>query len=121
VKAGSRVRIPPSPPPSTGSRPSGAGPVEQLQQVVGGQLDLLMAPLGRPVMAGDQAGPMQATEVAVDERVSCLGLLRRSLGETEMPLCVLVPGMRGEKSVLGFSPRLNVAPVAVEDVLACTD
>src|SRR5215211_7082447 len=45
---------------------SGARRVEQLQELVGGQLDLLMAPLGGPVVAGDDPHPVHAAEVAVD-------------------------------------------------------
>src|ERR1700757_1772083 len=50
-------------------------PVQPLQQIVGGQLDLLVPPLGRPVQAGDDAHPVDAPEVAVDERVPGLGLV----------------------------------------------
>jgi hypothetical protein len=73
--------------------PSGAGSIQELQQLVSRQLDLLVAPLGRSVVAGDQAGSMEATEVPVDECVPRLGLFRSPLGETEMPLRVFVPGV----------------------------
>src|SRR6516162_3642168 len=42
-------------------------PVQPLQQVMGSQLDLLVPPLGRPVQAGDDAHPVDAPEVPVDE------------------------------------------------------
>jgi DNA-binding SARP family transcriptional activator len=65
--------------------------VQALQQVVGGQLHVLVAPLGGPVDAGDQAGAVHAAEVAVDERVPRLGLLGRALGESQVPLGVVGP------------------------------
>ena len=43
---------------------SGALLVEPLQQVVSRELDLLVAPLGGPVQAGDQAHPVDAAEVS---------------------------------------------------------
>ena len=46
-----------------------------LQQVVGGQLDLLVPPLRRAVHAGDQSAAMHAAEVAEDEGVAALGVL----------------------------------------------
>jgi hypothetical protein len=97
---------------------SGAGLVEQLQQLVRGELDVLVPPLGCPVVAGDEPHPMQATEVAVDKRVPRFGLLRCTVGEAEMPLRVLVPAVRGEERVLGRGSGLNRAPVAPQDVLA---
>ena len=60
------------------ARNSAAPGVELLQEVVGGELDLLVAPLGRPVQAGDQADAVDAPEVAVDERVAGLGLVVRA-------------------------------------------
>jgi len=88
---------------------------------VRGELDLLVPPLGRPVDAGDQAGAVQAPEVAVDEREAPLALVRGALGETEVPLAVVLPVMRAEEAVLVFRARLRLAPVAVEDVLARLD
>ena len=38
--------------------------VKVLQELVGGELDRLVAPFGGPVLAGDQPGPVHATEVA---------------------------------------------------------
>ena len=61
---------------------SAAALVEVLEEVVGGQLDLLVAPLGGPVLAGDQAHAVEAAEVAVDEGVPSLGLVAGAIGET---------------------------------------
>jgi hypothetical protein len=88
---------------------------------VGGELDVLVAPLRRPVVAGDQAHSMQAAEVAVHERVSGLRVLGRPVRETQMPLGVVVPGMGLEEGVLLAGARLDVPPVALEDVLARLD
>jgi hypothetical protein len=57
------------------SRHSATRSVEELQQLVSDELDLLVAPLRSPVVAGDQAGAVQATEVPVDECVARLGLV----------------------------------------------
>ena len=76
--------------------------VEVLQQIVGGQLDLLVPPLGGPVVARDQAHAVQAAEVAVDERVPRLGLRARPLGEREVPRPVLVPRVPLQVRVLGL-------------------
>ena len=65
--------------------------VEQLQELVGGELDLLVTPFRGPVMGGDQPGAVQAPEVAVDEGVARLGLVGRAIGEPEVPGRVLVP------------------------------
>jgi hypothetical protein len=43
--------------------------VQTLQQVVGGELDVLVPPLGSPVLAGDDSHAVQTTEVAIDKRV----------------------------------------------------
>src|SRR4051794_40213829 len=101
--------------------PSGPGGVQQLQQVVGGQLDLLVPPLGRPVVAGDDAHPVHAAEVAVDERVAGLGLLGRALGEREVPRAVLGPGVPGQIGVLVVGGGLDPAPLAAQHVAAGRD
>ena len=59
--------------------------VEFLEQVVGGQLDLLVAPLCSPVEASDQADAVETPEISVGERVPCLGFVRGTVGESEMP------------------------------------
>ena len=48
---------------------------------MGGELDLLVAPFGGPVLAGDQAHAVQAAEVAVDEGVPGLGTVAGPVGE----------------------------------------
>lgn len=53
--------------------PSGA--VKILQEAVGRQLDLLVAPLGGAVDARDERRAVHPTEVTVDERVTRLRLL----------------------------------------------
>src|SRR5689334_11160006 len=70
---------------------SGMPGVQALQQVVGGELDILVPPLGGPVLAGDDAHAVQTTQVAVDECVPGLGLVLGGVGEPEMPPRVLRP------------------------------
>src|SRR6201996_7405985 len=65
--------------------------VQALQQVVGGQLDLLVPPLGRPVQAGDDAHPVDAPEIPVDKGVPGLGFVGGAVGKAEMPPGVLLP------------------------------
>src|SRR5687767_13940659 len=67
--------------------------VEDLQQLVSGELDLLVAPLGGAVQAGDQPVAVDPAEVAEDEREPRLRLLTGALGEAEVPLAVLLPGV----------------------------
>jgi hypothetical protein len=52
---------------------SAAALVEVLEEAVGGELDLLVAPFGGPILAGDQAHAVDAAEVAVDEVVPDVG------------------------------------------------
>jgi hypothetical protein len=54
-----------------------------------GELDCLVPPLRGAIHARDQARAMDAAEVSVHEGVSRLGLLVRTVGETEMPCAVL--------------------------------
>src|SRR6185312_7647805 len=68
-------------------------PVEELQQVMCGQFDGLVPPFRGTVDAGDQAGAVDATEVADDERISGLRLVVRPFGKPQMPGGVLVPGV----------------------------
>ena len=106
---------------SNGFASRAADLVEQLQEVMRGELDLLVAPLRRAVYARDQTGAMDAAEVAVHERVTRLRLSRRAFGEAEVPLGVLLPAVGVEEAVLGLGPRLHVSPVGVQDVLARLD
>src|ERR1022692_510192 len=100
---------------------SGAGAVEMLQQVMSCELNLLVAPLRGPVLACDQAHAMDAAKVPVDERIPCLGLIGGTIGQAEMPRCVLVPRVRLQEGVLIVGLGLAGPPVAVEHVLACVD
>src|SRR3954468_18503590 len=101
-------------------RQAGSGPrgVQQLQQVVGGQLHLLVPPLRRAVVAGDDPHPVHPPEVAVDERVARLGLVVRAVGEGEVPGAVLVPRVARQVVVLVVGGRLNTAPLNAQDVPA---
>ncbi len=112
---------PRGPSPRPGSGLLGARAVEQLQQVVRRQLHVLVAPLGRAVDAGDQPGAVDAAEIAVHEGVAGLRLLRRPLGEAEVPFGVLVPGVGLQEGVLLAGAGLDGAPVASEDVLVGRD
>src|SRR6266851_6705392 len=95
--------------------------VEALEKIVCGQLDFLVTPLGRTVAAGDQTRSMDAAKVSVDECVAALGLVACALGQAQVPFRVFVPGVRFQECVLIVRSRLNLAPVAVEDVLASSD
>src|SRR3954447_10406965 len=92
----------------------GALRIQVLQQLVRSQLDLLVAPLGRAVMTGDQAHAMHAAKVAVHERVAPLRLVVGVLGERQMPERVLAEGVRLQERVLLPSPRLDVLPARTE-------
>jgi hypothetical protein len=92
--------------------------VEVLQEFVGCQFNVLVAPLGRPELTGDQAYAMDAAEVPVDEAISRLGLVGRTVGESEVPFSIFIPGMRSQEDVLVLGARLTLTPVAIEDVLA---
>ena len=100
---------------------SGDPAVEVLQQLVRGELDLLVPPLRCTVVAGDQPHPMETTEVAEDECVARFGLLSRALGEAEMPARVLLPGVRLQEHVLLTGAWLHVLPPRTEHVLAGVD
>jgi hypothetical protein len=103
------------------TRASGGRSIQELQEIVGRELDLLVSPFCGAVMARDQAGAVEVAEVSVDEGVSRLGLVWGAIGESEVPFAVLAPRVRREKRVLVFGSGLDVTPVAVEDVLAPTD
>ena len=66
------------------ARGSGSCAVEVLQEVVGGELDLLVSPLRGPVLASEQARPMDTTEVPIDEAVPGLGV---TAGTVREPRC----------------------------------
>src|SRR6478752_1614851 len=106
--------------PVVSRRPGNASPltavVEVLQEIVGCQLDFLVSPLGRSVVAGDEPHPVQPAEVAVDERVPSLGLITGLLGNGEVPLPVLLPVVVGEERVLVVGRGLHVGPAAAQYV-----
>jgi hypothetical protein len=68
--------------------------VQTPQQVVGGELDVLVPPLAGPVLAGDDAHVVQTPEAAIDERVPGLGLISYASREPAMPSGVLLPRAR---------------------------
>ena len=76
-----------------------------------GQLDRLVPPFGGAVVAGDDAHAVQAPEVAVDEGVAALRVLRGALGQAQVPGGVLVPGVLLEERVLVRGARRGLAPV----------
>src|ERR1700684_1962868 len=86
-----------------------------------GQLDFLVPPLRGPVLARDQAHAMNAAEVPVDERVPGLGLVAGTVGQAQVPLCIVIPRVRFQEGILIAGPGLAVAPVTVEHVLARAD
>ena len=68
---------------------------------MGGELDLLVAPFGGAVQAGDQAHAVEAAaEVAIDEGVPRLGLVGGAVGEGQVPLGVFLPGVGFQEGVL---------------------
>src|SRR6476620_4280816 len=100
---------------------SGFPAVQALQELVGGELDLLVPPLGSPVLTGDDAHAMQTAEVAVDEGVPGLGVVFGAIGQPEMPPGVFLPRVRFQKGVLLPGAGLDLTPIAVEHVLSAVD
>src|SRR5829696_945865 len=100
---------------------SAADLVQVPQELVRRIGHVAVPPLERAVHAGDQSGPVHPPEVPVDERVPCLGPVVGPLGEPEVPGGVVVPGVVLEVAVLHIGPGLDLAPVAVEDVLPLVD
>ena len=118
-----KQRDPPAPPraPVTDGSGDPGHLVQLLEQTVGGALDLFVPPLRRPVHARDQPRAVDAAEVAVDEGVARLGLVGGAVGERQVPGAVRRPVVALEEGVLGPRVGLDVAPVAVEDVLLGRD
>jgi two-component system OmpR family sensor kinase len=96
-------------------------PVKPLEELVRGELDLLVPPLGGAVMAGDQAHPVESLEIAVDKRVASLGLVGRALSQAEMPGGIVVPGVGFQERVLLPCTRLHVLPARPQHVPARVD
>src|SRR5262249_20758108 len=59
--------------------------------------------------------------VSVDERVPGLGLVGGTVGEAEVPPGVLLPRVPFEVGVLVARARLDLPPVAVEDILTAVN
>jgi hypothetical protein len=95
--------------------------VEVLQQTMNGALDVLVPPLGGTLDAGDQTGTVQSSKISVHKGIPRFRLVRCTLGQSEMPPCVLVPGVRLEVGVLRVGARLHLTPVTIEDVLPSVD
>jgi hypothetical protein len=85
------------------------------------ELDLLVAPLGRAVVAGDQAHPVEPPEVAVHECVACLRLVGGAFGQAEVPGRVLRKRVRLQERILLAGARLHVLPARAENVLLGVD
>ncbi len=79
-------------PEAPGSADAG-GAIQVLQELVGGQLDRLVPPLGGAVVAGDDAAAVDPSKVAHHECVSALRLVRGVIGQAEVPVGVVVPGV----------------------------
>ena len=86
-----------------------------------GELDVLVPPLRRPVDAGDETGAVHASQVAVDECVPRLGALVGAFGQPQEPRGVVLERVPLEVGVLRLRVRLDLAPVAVQDVLPGVD
>jgi hypothetical protein len=97
---------------------SGFPAVQALQEFVGGELDVLVPPLGSPVVTGDDAYAVKTAEVALDEGVPGLGVVFGAIGEPEMPPGVFLPPVRFQEGVLPAGAGLDLTPIAVEHVLA---
>ena len=64
---------------------------------------------------------MDPAEVSVNKRVPGLGVVARTVGEPQMPPGVFVPRVRPQERVLIAGPGLDLAPIAVQYVLAGID
>jgi hypothetical protein len=85
------------------------------------ELDLLVPPLGRAVVARDQAHPVEPPEVAVHECVARLRLVGDAFGQAQVPRRVLRKSVRLQERILLAGTRLHVLPARAENVLAGVD
>src|SRR5918996_183313 len=88
---------------------------------MGCELDFLVPPLRSSVLTRNQAHAMDTTEVSIDERIPVLGVVFGAVGEPEMPFGVFIPGVRLQEGVLVGGTGLDIAPIAVEYVVAGID
>ena len=75
---------------------------------MGGELDVLVPPLGSPVVAGDERHPVQAAEVAIDKRVPCLRPVGGAIDEPQVPPGIFAPLMRLQEG--GLLARMMQMP-----------
>ena len=92
-----------------------------LQDLMGGELDLLVLPLRRPVTTSDHPHPMQAAKVPVDEGMTRFRLGTSPFGDAEMPFPILLPRVVFEEGVFGVGVGLDVGPSAAEHILPRVD
>jgi hypothetical protein len=94
--------------------------VEVLQELVGSKLDLFVAPLCGPVVAGDQAHAMDAPKVPIHERVPALV---SSAAPSVSPRCQAEysSGVGLQEGVLLGGARLHVVPRTPKHVLVRVD
>jgi hypothetical protein len=111
--------VEPSPPPRTSVLRSTL--IQVLKQIVRGQFDLLVTPLGCSIATCDQTHPMQTPEVPVHERMSSLRLRIGTLGEPQVPERILIPIVVGQKLVFGRRIGLAIGPTPTEHVLSAVD
>jgi hypothetical protein len=97
--------------------------VQQLEEIVSGELDVLVTPLCGAIDAGDPLVRWIRRKSPVDKRVAGLGFVCRSLGQPEMPCGVVLPAVGVEERVLGIrigwtSPQLLSSTYWRRDQLA---
>ena len=88
---------------------------------MGCQFDLFVVELSGSVLAGDEAGAVQAFKVAEPERVEVLHLFGCSEFQTEVPSTILIPGVRLQVRILVFGARLCVLPSAADHLPSGVD
>jgi hypothetical protein len=84
-----------------------------LQQLVSGQLNVVVALLGGALLGGNQAVAAHGFEVAVGKLVAAFCVFAQAFVFPQMPLGVLVDFMLFEKSIFGGAVGVVLAPVAL--------
>lgn len=79
--------------------PLGLSLIEPLQKVVRSEFKLLVSPFRRTELTGDQAHAMHTAKVSVHKSVPRFGVVVSTVGETQMPLAVLLPRVALEVGV----------------------